>query len=379
MDIEKLRDNYNKRHRNELMKQDIRSKIKEFLDDRESRRFETRELFKPVVTAQKEVKQTIDEKQNKLIEKLKDNQEELIGAVDTLSNIMSTQGSQNESLSGVNKWLRDLPEEYEPLEMITEKDEDQDEEKDDDEDDDEDEEKESVFTNSEKDILRKYEFDPDLKEMPTKEDIKSKISHLNGKRRNKNTIISAVAKKEQDALSKYLNYMKGFKKGKNQTGKGIRTYRQPKRQAYKINNGQYGGLLINVPRLINEMVVEAVKDGEKVYEDMADKSLVDLLTKRFDPKKRYSSRAIQIFNNLNMLSNIPKHRSSRKSKLIGGAILYSEPKDLMKRLTLLTGSRKAGNTSFALRNEIWQIINHLLKQGIIIKPQYEKFIKAHLM
>ena len=60
-------------------------------------------------------------------------------------------------------------------------------------------------------------------------------------------------------------------------------------------------------------------------------------------------------------------------------MIYSDPKDLMKRLTLLTGSRRAGNTSIAIRNEMWQIIDYLLKQGVITKPQYEKFVKTHLM
>lgn len=53
-----------------------------------------------------------------------------------------------------------------------------------------------------------------------------------------------------------------------------------------INNGQYGGLLINVPRLMNEMIVEAHERGKVVYEDCGDKSLIGLFTKRFKPKKK---------------------------------------------------------------------------------------------
>ena len=238
--------------------------------------------------------------------------------------------------------------------------------------------KQNVFNYGEKNIIRKYKFSPDLKIIPDEKEVRSKISYLTGKRRTTDPIVKKNAIKDQQALSKYLTVIKGIELSKK-TGEGIRTYRQPKRNAYKINNGQYGGSFINVPRLMNEMVIEAVKDGKKVYEDTADKSLIDLITKRFDPKKKYSSKALKIFNNLNMLSNMPKHRSSGKSKLIGGAIIYSDPKDLMKRLTLLTGSRRAGNTSIALRNEMWQIIDYLLKQGVIAKAQYEKFVKTHLM
>ena len=131
---------------------------------------------------------------------------------------------------------------------------------------------------------------------------------------------------------------------------------------------------LSMSQVMNEMIVE-VQDGsgQVVYQDKADKSLVDLLTKSYSPR-RYSNQAIKVFNNLNMLSNIPKHRSSGKSNLVGGQIIYSDPQDLMKRLTLLTGSRRAGNTSIALRNEVWQIIDKLLKKGIITKAQYDSYV-----
>ena len=45
-----------------------------------------------------------------------------------------------------------------------------------------------------------------------------------------------------------------------------------------------------------------------------------------------------------MFSGIPKHTSSGKSKLTGGMV-YTSPEDLMKRLTLLTGARRAGNNN----------------------------------
>ncbi|KAL9951123.1 hypothetical protein ACROYT_G043727 [Oculina patagonica] len=371
MDIEKFRENQKKHYENNLLKRQIRKQIKDTLDEKQSRQFESKELFKPVITSQKEVKETIDKKQDKLIENLNEKQEKLITAVDMLNETMSSSGSQ----SGVQSWLSDLPSKFEPLDILPEEDEEEDE----------DEEvpkkevvEEHIFNQGEKTIIRKYGFDPDLNDIPDEKEVRSAISHLTGKRRSSNRIIKNNARKDQEILSKYRTVIKGINL-REKTGEGIRSYKQPKRNAYKINNGQYGGLLINVPRLINEMVIEAVKDGKMVYEDIADKSLVDLITKRFNPKKKYSSKAIKIFNNLNMLSNIPKHRSSGKSKLIGGAIIYSDPNDLMKRLTLLTGSKRAGNTSIALRNEMWQIIDYLLKQGVIAKTQYDKFVRTQLI
>ena len=138
-------------------------------------------------------------------------------------------------------------------------------------------------------------------------------------------------------------------------------------------------MMINVPRLLNKMVVEAHKGEQIIYQNNGDKSLIDLLTKRFNPKKRYSSRAIQILNDLSMLSGIPKHKSSGKSNLTGGAIYYTTPDGLMKRLTLFTGTRRAGNNNIQLRNEVWEIIEKLLQLGVIDKSQYDAYVKRHLM
>ena len=167
-------------------------------------------------------------------------------------------------------------------------------------------------------------------------------------------------RKAFDALTTSKNYVIGKK------GQGIRKYKQLKRYAYKIGNGQHKSLIINVARFMNEMVNEAHKGRQIVYEDRTDKRLIDLLTKRFNPKKKYSIKAVQIFNNLNMLSEMPKHRSSGKLNLIGG-IYYTTPEDLMKRLTLLTGARRACNNNFQLRYEVWKITDELSELSVISK------------
>ena len=82
---------------------------------------------------------------------------------------------------------------------------------------------------------------------------------------------------------------------------------------------------------------------------------------------------------MNTLANLKQHKSSKKSNLHGGSIIHTDPNDMMKRLSLLTGSKQAGNTSVQLKNEIWQIIDYLLKQGIIRKSQYDNYVKTHLM
>ena len=71
-------------------------------------------------------------------------------------------------------------------------------------------------------------------------------------------------------------------------GKGI--YTQKKRNAHKINpqTGVYGNVNIDVPKLYGQLKLIAHKDGRKVYEKIVHFDTLDLLTKRFNSKKKYS-------------------------------------------------------------------------------------------
>ena len=83
--------------------------------------------------------------------------------------------------------------------------------------------------------------------------------------------------------------------------------------------------MIDVPKLMNEMKLDAFRGGNLVYQADADRSLIDLLTKRFNPKKPVSLNAARVFNDLVMLANLPKHPSSGKSWLIGSSVIaYSK-------------------------------------------------------
>ena len=62
-------------------------------------------------------------------------------------------------------------------------------------------------------------------------------------------------------------------------GKGIRKYKEPRRNAYKIDKNYYGGLLIDVPNLLNNMIVNAYRGNKLIYENKADKFLINLLQK----------------------------------------------------------------------------------------------------
>ena len=52
----------------------------------------------------------------------------------------------------------------------------------------------------------------------------------------------------------------------------------------------------------------------KVYEKQVDFDTLDLLTKRFNSKKKYSPLLNMVFDDLNRISDIPIHRTSNKYK-----------------------------------------------------------------
>ena len=162
-------------------------------------------------------------------------------------------------------------------------------------------------------------------------------------------------------------------------GSGIRKYKQPKRNAYKISDSAYGDLSVDVPKLKNEMKLNVFRGGKIVYHADADKSLVDLLTKRFNPKRSYSLNAVKIFNDLNLLANLPRHPSSGKSKLLGsGVVYYNDPNELAERMKILVGAMAAGNNSPVIKNDLSMINDEFLKIGAIDQTIHEKFYNKYI-
>ena len=116
MDTNRLRKNsYSLKHK-------IPKEIKDYSDGRGMHQYETRETFKPIIDTQKEIKETIDKKQDKLIEKVQENQQNIFNSPDVLSDVTSQQGSHQGSVHGINRWLSDLPSSFDPLNTIEESD-----------------------------------------------------------------------------------------------------------------------------------------------------------------------------------------------------------------------------------------------------------------
>ena len=67
-----------------------------------------------------------------------------------------------------------------------------------------------------------------------------------------------------------------------------------------------------MPKLYGQLKLIAHKDGRKVNKKQVDFDTLDLLTKRFNSKKKYSPLSTMVFDELNRISDIPIHRTSNK-------------------------------------------------------------------
>ena len=230
----------------------------------------------------------------------------------------------------------------------------------------------------------------------------------------------------RNAITKYQKIIKNelanreyIEKKEEIKGEGAKT---KKRNSYKIVNSKYNDkLLINMPKLLNEMIIEAKlsNNDDILYSNRCDKCTIDLLTKRYNPRTKYSQLAINILNDLNDLSGMVKKRNM-KSKLIGkGKIILNErdrdkrvnlirssiiagnnnkemiqelkqltnqeintdgktPHDLINDLKNLTPILKTSNATTDLKNRIFNNIDYLRTNEFISKTQYHDYIKKHL-
>ena len=243
------------------------------------------------------------------------------------------------------------------------------------------------------DVIETLGFSPmeEIMEM-SPEEIEAVVDDVGAYKKTRSVAVRAAEKNhgkeaadairaESKMVSVYRDKLNARKREleRNKTGKGIKKYKQTPRHAYKIQNNKYGQLMIDTDKLFNNMKLEAYKGGSLVYEQMVDRSLIDLITKRFNPKTKYSKLAKQVFHDLNILSEIPKHMPSRKYKIGKGITYYHGPDKLVDRLTVLTGVRAAGNYNIEMRNEIVEILDELLKTGEIDKETYNDYSNKYYL
>ena len=275
---------------------------------------DTSEILKPSIDAQKSVKESIDKNQDKLIKQLQENQKALTEGIDNIEEASQRAITFEEELP------KAIEGPVEPKMMPTILD------------------VENNFDKTDKIIVNNYKLikPKDLTQVPPQRLLEERqkaveIAKAIGRKKGQKKT-SADDKKSYDlelqtqrkyreTINDLLSSFKYKPQPQQQSASGI--YTQKKRNAYKISQkGQYVGLVIDLPKLYGHLKVVAPKTGQKVYDKQADFDTLDLLTKRFKSKKNYSELARSLFNDLNRLSQIPIHRTSKKYSKIGSGVVY---------------------------------------------------------
>ena len=167
---------------------------------------------------------------------------------------------------------------------------------------------------------------------------------------------------------------------KNKKGTGFQTSRHPNKMT---KDGKYGKLTIDVPQLVEKHRLLAKEAGVVLLGEKVDSDFIDLISKRYDTKKKYSNLSTVVFKTLTDLSGLENKKRSKKFKNIieGGCIptFYNDPKDLLSLLELIIGSINAGNDNSKMKNRGMAILDELLKLGAISKDQHEKLYIGYLI
>lgn len=165
-----------------------------------------------------------------------------------------------------------------------------------------------------------------------------------------------------------------MQKMKNETGK--KQYDPPTKSGIVhdfIHDSYFHNLYVDVPKMEKNGKLVVKQRGPKssvIMNRIIDQDTVDLLTRKYSPRRKYSDRAWEIYERLINLSSFKSHPNIRRSgkfkalkKRQGGNMkgngvvvkMYKNNKELKDRLKLLQGSKTTGNNNPAIDQEISEI------------------------
>ena len=249
MDLQRLKQISEVKIKTGILTKEVRDTLKEYKHNKQDLQQGLSETFKPIIKTQEETKQTIDAKQDKLIKQLQENQKAITSGLENIE-MLAIQQPQPQPQQATK-----LPIGYKPAMMKFDFKSNLD----------------AGFTDDEIEILNNYDLIPpslllkkiikgeedfktyyeliceDMKEIGLQKGRLSKTNKLKQKNKDKIDMLT----KEIETLQKYRQRILILPEGlKTLSGKGL----QPKRNACKINQyGQYGGLMIDIPKLMGQL------------------------------------------------------------------------------------------------------------------------------
>lgn len=184
------------------------------------------------------------------------------------------------------------------------------------------------------------------------------------------------------------NFLK-FTKGNKGSGVG-----KGKRGALKLAaDGTFGKLKIDMEKF-RRMELHVKKGRKLVARGKLSHDLMELLTKRYNPRINYSEESIAAFRKLVELSGLPVPGGG-KGKILRGLIkakpaaaaaskpktqtkyvYFSSPDELVERLHVLVGSIDAGNQSPEVKQEASQLLDRLKNEKVISETQYVTLLES---
>jgi len=164
-------------------------------------------------------------------------------------------------------------------------------------------------------------------------------------------------------------------------GKGIMRYTIS-------SDNKFGNIEINKDLLIKQNHLKAYQkhSHKKILDQKVPIDLVMLLTKRFNPKYKYSADSMQMYNQLLQKAKLADEHSvsylkNKKVKKMNEPVVkvYDSQDDILQRVDVLVGMIEAGNKSIPVIEELSQLLDLLLRKKMISEEQYQQITDAYIL